>query len=696
MALNRQKLRRLVTSSSGLKAADHPGRARMAAVVCCALIALLSGILENGAGVSAASSSNDASPSAPVQTPSHDVPINARAQSPVHESNLIAQTWSPVHESNLIAQTWSPASATVTATPLALPDLPSYTKEIESIRQLPFKHAVANGRQSLAEFRKFVQKDLDYDLPPPRAACVSHALGLLGLLPEDFDLRNAFSKLLVTQVAAYYNPYKKIFFIVHPDLPESFLKPTVVHELTHALQDQQFGLEARIKALHNTNNDDIENAFRFLAEGEATYVMMLATVRGHGVNLEAGSFAVDQAIEAMSSLDRDGIIAQVESTKKSLGPDMAAEVDAVLSYPDYLFRILFDPYFAGQKAVHHVFRAGGWDAVNGLWANPPLSTELFLHPEKLTKGGPREAPIPVSVPDVAAALGPGYSPACENTLGELETEILLETILPTAAPASRKDASTTVTTPGEIPLATPDPIMSSPGSARVQRAKSAAAGWGGDRYRAFEKAGGGAVVVWKTVWDTEQDAIEFESALREASQARLASMKARPPLSSRLPSTDTSARAPSEAGTAPPKEGPGKKSPGGSPAVRSGAGADGSGGQADAVDPRGSTAVAEDPRTASPQTPAARAAGETRTQREIDGPAPSQAVLPAGWIGPEPDLATGEAAARTPAGGYLLIRQGLEVLFVAGADAAQARAVQRALFRSASPAASPSASPAMR
>jgi len=51
--------------------------------------------------------------------------------------------------------------------------------------------------------------------------------------------------------------------------------------------------------------------------------------------------------------------------------------------------------------------------------------------------------------------------------------------------------------------------------ARVDRARAAAAGWGGDRYRAFETPDGATIVVWQTAWDTEPDAIEFESAMRD-------------------------------------------------------------------------------------------------------------------------------------------------------------------------------------
>jgi hypothetical protein len=375
--------------------------------------------------------------------------------------------------------------------PLLPPDLPAYQKEIEGIRSLTFKAPVASGRQSLAEFRAFIEQDLDQDLPAARAGCISRSFARLGLLPEGFDLRKAFSDMFVAQVAAYYDPYKQTFYVIHADLPEALLRPTVVHELTHALQDQRFGLAARVKALHAVDSDDLENAFRFLAEGEASYVMILSTLRQQAGDSGSDASMVDSMIDFTGKLGREGLLEQAGSAGETLGPEVKQALGSIRSYPDFLTRILLDPYFDGMQAIHRVQRAGGWAAVNELWRNPPTSTEQLLHPEKLAAGR-RDEPVKVAVPDLSASLGPGYASACENTLGEFETEILLEQ--------------------------TPTPCGGA--AACVERARRAAAGWGGDRYRAFEKSGAGTVVVWKTVWDTEQDAAEFEQALG-ATPARL-------------------------------------------------------------------------------------------------------------------------------------------------------------------------------
>jgi hypothetical protein len=51
-------------------------------------------------------------------------------------------------------------------------------------------------------------------------------------------------------------------------------------------------------------------------------------------------------------------------------------------------------------------------------------------------------------------------------------------------------------------------------------AAAAAAGWGGDRYRLWDVRGK-TLLVWRTAWDTPDDAAEFRAA-------RLASLRRRP------------------------------------------------------------------------------------------------------------------------------------------------------------------------
>lgn len=142
---------------------------------------------------------------------------------------------------------------------------------------------------------------------------------------------------------------------------------------------------------------------------------------------------------------------------------------ALPGVPDVVRDQLVLPYLLGHDFARALWQSGGWDVVRGAWNRPPESTEQVLHPAKFLE---REHPL-----DVAA----GYEPptgrlVSEGVLGEL----LIRTLL------------------GE-------------GS------EPAAAGWGGDRYRVWDVSGR-TLLVWRSRWDTPEDAGEF----LEAAGARFA------------------------------------------------------------------------------------------------------------------------------------------------------------------------------
>jgi hypothetical protein len=127
------------------------------------------------------------------------------------------------------------------------------------------------------------------------------------------------------------------------------------------------------------------------------------------------------------------------------------------------------PYVLGRDFADALVRAGGWDAVRRAWADPPTTTEQVLHPEKYLR---REAARTVTL-----GWAPAGAPVVdEGVLGEMLTRTLLG------------DGS-----------------------------NAAAAGWGGDTFRAWD-VGGSTLLVWKTAWDDAREAAEFDAALR----ARLA------------------------------------------------------------------------------------------------------------------------------------------------------------------------------
>jgi hypothetical protein len=139
--------------------------------------------------------------------------------------------------------------------------------------------------------------------------------------------------------------------------------------------------------------------------------------------------------------------------------------------PPVLRDQLVQPYFIGREFAKAVFERGGWAALREAWSRPPRSTEQVLHPGKFFAG---EEPRGVDLP-----AGPGGARLLdEGVLGELLARTLA----------------------GE-------------GSER------AASGWGGDGFRVWDVAGR-TLLVFRSVWDTKDDAREFLEAVRGAFQAR--------------------------------------------------------------------------------------------------------------------------------------------------------------------------------
>jgi hypothetical protein len=140
--------------------------------------------------------------------------------------------------------------------------------------------------------------------------------------------------------------------------------------------------------------------------------------------------------------------------------------------PPFVQALQVFPYPNGLAFVQALVDRGGQGAVDAAFRDPPVSTEQILHPEKY----PSDVPVEVTV-DQPSGLGSRWKLIDRMEVGEAWLRLLLE-------------------------------LRLSPG-----QAQEAAGGWGGAQYETW--ADGSAVVVrMRSVWDTQQDASTFASALR--------------------------------------------------------------------------------------------------------------------------------------------------------------------------------------
>jgi hypothetical protein len=279
-------------------------------------------------------------------------------------------------------------------------------RETSEVRQLRVLRRVRSGAQSRDEIEQMLVRNLDRDSTPEKTRASELTLKKLGLLPADFQLRPFIVKLLSEQVAGYYDPRTRHFYLADwIDLDAQ--KPVIAHELTHALQDQHFDL--RRFERWPKHDGDAELAAHALIEGDATLTMMQYVSRD-----------LRRQLAMLRSLVGGG----------------AGSTEVYDSAPRVLRESLIFPYTQGAAWVGAVHRRGGWEMVSAAYRRLPASTEQILHPEKYFAG---EAPRRVQLRDLSTALGRGWRMADNDVNGEWGCYLLLDEMLK-AADVSRRAA----------------------------------------------------------------------------------------------------------------------------------------------------------------------------------------------------------------------------------------------------------------
>jgi hypothetical protein len=215
---------------------------------------------------------------------------------------------------------------------------------------------------------------------------------------------------------------------------------TLVHELTHALTDQVLSFNDRYNELFDQDRLDEAAAFQSVIEGDATLVETL--------------FAQQLSLEE-----------QQEFLEEAFGIDNSI-IDTV---PQFMQDSLFFPYREGAAFAQGEWVEGGFEAINSLYAQPPVSSEQILNPDDY----PSDVPLAVELPNQELA---GYEHAYGSVWGELGFRLMFDQVL--------------------------------------GGADTAATGWGGDSYDLYFN-GTEVVLVLLYEGDEVGDAPELAAALRD-------------------------------------------------------------------------------------------------------------------------------------------------------------------------------------
>jgi hypothetical protein len=323
----------------------------------------------------------------------------------------------------------------------------SVLEEISQITGWPVRSQLKKQVVSRAGVQQYLTENLRQEFTPKELHVQEATLRAFGLVQPDFDLGKFLITFYTEQAAGFYDPHRKTMCIA--DWVSADMQGIVLaHELTHALQDQNFDLD---KFLHaDRGNDDSANARQAVVEGYATAAMMQHMVG-------------DVDLAALPSL---------APMLESVVHQQMGEFPAFSSAPYFFrFQALF-PYTEGMGFMQEGLKRGGWKALKQVFVNPPTTTKEIFEPQLYFEHKQLPA-IALPSPEALANV-PHLEKLDENTMGQMGYYSLLGQFL------------------------------------SEDETKSISSGWLADRYILYEDAGAHRyALVGRTHWSSPEAAGAF-------------------------------------------------------------------------------------------------------------------------------------------------------------------------------------------
>jgi hypothetical protein len=295
-------------------------------------------------------------------------------------------------------------------------------EQMSEITGLKLITPLKKSLRSREEIRAYVIKQMNEEKNPAERYADARTAEAFGLLPRGFDLDTFMVNVLTEQVEGLYDPKAQEFYIADWS-PPGDQRMVMAHELTHALEDQHFHIEAWSRAARP--NEDAELARDAVLEGSAMAAMVDYLMLGTG-----------RSLKDLPEFDPSMLLGELESTP------------TLKSAPPFLRDALIFPYISGLNFSAAILRNSGWPMLSGVFEKPPVSTQQIFHPG-LYKSG--KVPSAVSLPSFEKMLGKDWAKLDENILGEFGWKEVLKQFLDD------------------------------------DRAKALAAAWDGDRYATYEQ-----------------------------------------------------------------------------------------------------------------------------------------------------------------------------------------------------------------
>jgi len=267
------------------------------------------------------------------------------------------------------------------------PRVVDLVKFVEAEKGFTFHHPVYVDFLADGDYRHEITTD-SADLSDQDRKEIEQATGMfraLGLIGADVDLLGAMNQVQGEATAAFYDPRSQRVRVRGTDLTVA-VKATLVHELTHALQDQYFDLQREGHFPIEGEND----TYRPVFEGDAQRVS-------------------HQWVAKLSDAD----LAAYNETAETNG-----ETIDLGGVPDAVVQFFAAPYNFGEPFVDLLVSAQGRKAVDDALRDPPRSEADLFDPFRYLE---HRTPEKVETPKLAA----GEKKADEGAFGALSLYLVL-------------------------------------------------------------------------------------------------------------------------------------------------------------------------------------------------------------------------------------------------------------------------------
>jgi hypothetical protein len=261
----------------------------------------------------------------------------------------------------------APPSPSRPAAPmLTAADVNQVIAQIQIIRQLKFKHPVRYRFLTTDQALAILRADAKLHNEDAKDRLAARVGVMVGLLPPGTDPQIASMRVLRRQLGGFYDFDRKELVVIKDEFADSALARSIprdqlravtvivlAHELTHALQDQNFDLGNQLDRVEN--DDDPALALRAVAEGDATIA---------GIAYLAGR--MDERVAQV-------VVAQIPDMYRAFAADTRDVPSAITE--TFLFQ-----YADGARFVARAYHRGGWSGVDALYGRLPTSTQQILAP----------------------------------------------------------------------------------------------------------------------------------------------------------------------------------------------------------------------------------------------------------------------------------------------------------------------------